>query len=136
MSEKASKPPTVFPVMKYQDAPAALGWLEAAFGLRRGMVVPGDGNAVAHAEMTIGAGGVMLGSLREPQPGDPWAVERQGVYVVVEDVDAHYATACAVGADIVEAINDTDYGSRQYSARDPEGHLWCFGTYRPGDDGD
>lgn len=29
------------------------------------------------------------------------------------------------------ALTDTDYGSRDYSARDPEGSLWSFGTYRP-----
>ena len=26
---------------------------------------------------------------------------------------------------------DTEYGSREYAARDPEGHFWSFGTYRP-----
>jgi uncharacterized glyoxalase superfamily protein PhnB len=26
---------------------------------------------------------------------------------------------------------DTGYGSRDYSAVDPEGYVWNFGTYRP-----
>ena len=30
------------------------------------------------------------------------------------------------------ALTDLDYGSRDFSVRDPEGNLWSFGTYRPG----
>ncbi len=47
------------------------------------------------------------------------------------DVDAYYARAQAAGALIVRPLADTDYGSREYSARDIEEHLWSFGTYRP-----
>jgi uncharacterized glyoxalase superfamily protein PhnB len=54
-----------------------------------------------------------------------------GVYVHVEDVEAHYAQARAAGAEIVRELADTSYGSREYLARDPEGNLWGFGTYRP-----
>jgi uncharacterized glyoxalase superfamily protein PhnB len=54
-----------------------------------------------------------------------------GIYVVVEDADAHCARARAAGAEIVDDLHDTDYGSRDYSARDPEGNMWYFGTYQP-----
>ena len=37
----------------------------------------------------------------------------------------------AAGAEIVMDLHDTDYGSREYMVRDPEGNLWSFGTYRP-----
>jgi len=53
------------------------------------------------------------------------------VYVVVGDPDAHHDRAKAAGAEIVAGLTDTDYGSRDYSARDPDGNLWSFGTYRP-----
>ena len=53
------------------------------------------------------------------------------MYVVIEDADAHYARAKAAGAEIVRELEDQDYGSRDYSARDFEGNLWSFGTYRP-----
>jgi uncharacterized glyoxalase superfamily protein PhnB len=56
----------------------------------------------------------------------------RGLYVYVEDVDAHHARAAAAGADIVRPLNDTSYGAREYSLRDPEGNLWSFGTYLPG----
>jgi uncharacterized glyoxalase superfamily protein PhnB len=54
--------------------------------------------------------------------------------VVVADLDAHCARARRAGARIVREPVDTDYGSRDYAARDPEGNLWSFGTYRPGVD--
>ena len=60
--------------------------------------------------------------------GDPAS---QGVYVAVEDADAHYERAKAAGAEIMREIENTDYGSREYTARDLEGHVWSFGTYRP-----
>jgi uncharacterized glyoxalase superfamily protein PhnB len=46
-------------------------------------------------------------------------------------VDAHYDRAKAAGAEIVVELRNTEYGSREYSARDPEGHVWHFGTYLP-----
>jgi uncharacterized glyoxalase superfamily protein PhnB len=51
--------------------------------------------------------------------------------VIVDDPDAHHARAVAAGAEIVLELHDQDYGSRDYSARDPEGYVWHFGTYRP-----
>ena len=35
------------------------------------------------------------------------------------------------GAEIVRELTDTDYGSHDFGVRDPEGHVWSFGTYRP-----
>jgi uncharacterized glyoxalase superfamily protein PhnB len=52
--------------------------------------------------------------------------------VAVDDPDAHHARAKAAGAVIMMELTDQDYGSREYAARDPEGNVWCFGTYRPG----
>jgi uncharacterized glyoxalase superfamily protein PhnB len=51
--------------------------------------------------------------------------------VGVDDVDAHDEQARAGGAQIVREIEDTDYGSREYPAPDPEGHVWSFGSSLP-----
>jgi len=76
---------------------------------------------------------IMLGSGKHgPGTDNPWDTAKQGIYVYVADVDAHYARAKAAGAEIVMELEDTDYGSRGYSVRDLEGHLWSFGTYHPG----
>src|SRR5204862_7272648 len=94
---------------------------------------PGPGRANAHAQIDPAAVVLALESAKHgPGTQHPLDAAKQGVYVYVEDVDAHYARAKAAGAEIVMELEDTDYGSRGYSVRDLEGHLWSFGTYRPG----
>ena len=127
--------PAIVPCLSYRDAPAAIAWLKEAFGFTENMVVPGPDGTIAHAQLALGNGMVMVGSERDDElqmriPCDLGGVT-QSIYVVVEDADAHYARAVAAGAEIVRELEDTPYGSRDYSARDPEGHLWNFGTYRP-----
>jgi uncharacterized glyoxalase superfamily protein PhnB len=114
--------PNIYPFMRFADADAALDWLSRVFGFEEHVVYRSDEGVVQHAEMSLGPGIVMFG------PGDPAS---QGVYVAVEDADAHYQRAKAAGAEITREIEDTDYGSREYTARDLEGHVWSFGTYRP-----
>jgi uncharacterized glyoxalase superfamily protein PhnB len=121
---------TFYPSLRYDDAPAAIEWLERAFGFEREMVVEEGEGRIAHAQLRYGDGMVMLGSERDdgwgPHAGRSW------VYVAVEDdVDAHYERAKAAGAEVVREPTDQDYGSRDYSVRDPEGNIWSFGTYRP-----
>lgn len=121
---------SLFPAMCYRDAPAAVDWLERAFGFVRHAVHDDGKGLIVHAELRFGNGMVMFGSARAPDPANPWT-EQDGVYCVVEDVDAHHARAAAAGAEILRPPADTPYGSREYTARDLEGRLWSFGTYRP-----
>jgi uncharacterized glyoxalase superfamily protein PhnB len=44
----------------------------------------------------------------------------------VPDVDAHYRAVVAAGAQVTSKPTDYSYGERQYSVRDPAGHLWTF----------
>ena len=123
--------PSIYPSLRYHDAAAAIEFLERAFGFERVMVVPGDGDTIVHAELRYGDGMVMLGSEAEDDRGYGRHAGQGWLYVVVDDADAHYERARAAGAEIVKELEDQDYGSRDYSARDPEGNLWSFGTYRP-----
>jgi uncharacterized glyoxalase superfamily protein PhnB len=50
--------------------------------------------------------------------------------VVTDDPDGLHDRALKAGATIVQELRETDYGSRDFAARDPEGNLWSFGTYR------
>jgi uncharacterized glyoxalase superfamily protein PhnB len=50
----------------------------------------------------------------------------------VDDPDAFHDRARAAGAEIVCPLIDQDYGSRDFTLRDPGGHLWAFGTYDMG----
>jgi uncharacterized glyoxalase superfamily protein PhnB len=119
--------PTVFPILLYDDAEAAIKFLTEAFGAERHAVYTGDGGSVQHAELRLGNGVVMLGS----STAEMRATKGAGVYVAVEDLDAHCARARAAGAEIIRELSDTDYGSREYAAKDPEGNAWYFGTYQP-----
>ena len=129
---------TVIPTLRYKDAAAAIVWLCEAFGFEKHRVVPGENGAIAHAQLVFGNGMIMLGSARDDEFGNfqqpPSSVEGvvfQSPYIIVEDVDKHYARAIAAGATVVMALKDEDYGGRDYSCRDPEGFLWNFGTYDP-----
>ena len=126
--------PRIHPVIRYQDAHRALDWLGRAFGFETRVVHDGPNGSVAHAEMTFGSSVIGFSSVRDVDPGNPWTLVKQGVYVSLTDVDAHHDRAAAAGAAIVRPLRDEDYGSRDYSARDPEGHLWGYGTYRMIDD--
>jgi uncharacterized glyoxalase superfamily protein PhnB len=123
----------IFPGLRYKDAPAAIEWLGEAFGFERRQVVDGPDGTLAHAELQLGPGMIMLSSDKEDVFGS--RIGQGWVYVVIDDPDGHYARAKAAGAEIVMELTDTDYGSRDYSARDPEGNIWSFGTYLPGRDG-
>lgn len=128
--------PNIFPVLRYRDASAAVDFLATAFGFERRMVTPGPDGTIVHAELGLGPGTIMLGPAGGAEtsgelPSETRAVA-QGPYVYVADVEAHHARAKAAGAEIAQALYDTDYNSREYAARDPEGLVWSFGTYLPG----
>lgn len=131
MSEQAH--PNIFPTLHYRDASAAIDWLVRAFGFQEHAVYRDNDGVVMHAQLLLGAGMIMLGQTREGagegKPNSP--DDSRGIYVVVDDPDAHHARAREAGAQIVREPTDQDYGGRDYSARDLEGHLWSFGTYDP-----
>ena len=138
-----STAPNIYPALGYRHAKAAIRWLCDAFGFEERMVHPGEDLEVVHAELSLGPGIIMLGSQREDAPtagevasqsaGDELDFKRIPftIYIAIGDVDAHCERARAAGAEIVRELTDTDYGSREYSARDLEGNIWSFGTYHP-----
>ena len=125
--------PTMVPYFGYRDAAAALRWLAEAFGFEERQAYAAPDGTVMHAEMAFGGGVVMIGTGEPPPEGDAAATSPtgHGVYVVVDDVDAHHERAEAAGARIVYGPEDTEFGTRRYRALDPEGYEWSFGTYSP-----
>jgi uncharacterized glyoxalase superfamily protein PhnB len=105
---------TFYPGLLYADADAAIEWLERTFGFER--------REVHRAEDESGIG-------REPFRSLP--AGKRLVYCATDGVEAFYERAREAGAEIALELSDTDYGSRDFTARDPEGTLWSFGTYRP-----
>jgi uncharacterized glyoxalase superfamily protein PhnB len=126
---------TIIPALRYGDAGAALRWLGQAFGAQERVAYRGEDGAIHHAELEIEGQLIMLGQYSGKgwlggEPPNPLA-STVSLYVVVSDPDAHHARAAEAGATVVRELEDTDYGSREYSVRDPEGNLWSFGTYDP-----
>jgi uncharacterized glyoxalase superfamily protein PhnB len=124
-------PPQVWPTLRARDARGLIRFLVDAFGFEE-VMVSAEGDVVHHAQLRWPpGGGIMLGSVRD-DPQDPWPLQPGtfGGYAVTEDPDALCARAVAAGAELVQEVRDTDYGSRDFLVRDPEGNRWSFGTYR------
>ena len=107
-------------------------------GSRRHLVATSETGVVHYAQLSFGDAMLMLAQVRDTaldqymkQPDEIGGAETQGCYFRVSDVDAHYARSKAAGADIVLDIQDDAFGGRSYACRDPEGHIWNFGTYDP-----
>ncbi|MEU0374239.1 VOC family protein [Streptomyces sp. NPDC006283] len=126
--------PSICPTLVYADAKAAIRQLTEAFGFVEHAVYENEDGGIAHAELTHGTGMVMLGSKGTGSEFDTLMKDAgpAGVFVHVDDVDAHHARAAEHGVEIVTPPTDQDYGSRDYMARDLEGNIWSFGTYAPG----
>ena len=130
MNDK-TPPPQVWPTLRARDARALIRFLVDAFGFEA-TAVYGDGDSVEHAELSWPpGGGVMLGSVRDSDSDDGWSLTPGGfgAYVVTNEPDALFARATAAGAEVLTGLHDTDYGSRDFAVRDPEGNRWSFGTY-------
>ncbi|HZT46358.1 MAG TPA: VOC family protein [Hyphomicrobiaceae bacterium] len=128
---------TIVPTLRCRDVPAAMDWLCKAFAFEPHFTVTGEDGAVRYAELTYGDGMVMLGPAEEApgsvmtQPTATGGAETQICYLFVADPRAHCDRARAAGAEIILGIDDEASGGRGYSCRDPEGHVWSFGTYDP-----
>lgn len=134
--------PTIVPCLRYLNCPAAIDFLCDAFGFTRAMVMadPADPTLIHHAQLEHGGGMIMLGSTRPGATQDRFGWKTpteaggitQCVYVVVADPDAHHAMAVQASATILDAPHDNEgYPGRSYTARDPEGNVWDFGSYAP-----
>ena len=125
----------IHPVARYADARAVISFFERAFGFTPRAVYDAPDGSVAHAELAFGSGTIGLSSAGPIDPANVWTTVREGVYVTVANPDQHHARAVAAGARIERPLKDTDYGSREYTARDSDGRLWSFGTYAMADEG-
>jgi uncharacterized glyoxalase superfamily protein PhnB len=124
--------------MRYRDVAAAVEWLCSAFGFEKQTVALSDTGTVLYAQLTYGNAMLMLAPVRDTsvdqfmkQPDEIGGAETQSCYFVVGDIDAHHARATAAGAQVVLDLDEDGSGGRGYSCRDPEGHIWSFGTHDP-----
>jgi uncharacterized glyoxalase superfamily protein PhnB len=130
----------LIPSLRYKDAPAAIAWLEKAFGVVRHAVYDGPDGTVAHAELTFGGSGmIMMGSATNPSPnaayyatpGEIGGRVTSPLYLVAEDCEPLWVSAKAAGAEVVMELQEMSYGGKAFTVRDPEGYLWSVGEYDP-----
>jgi uncharacterized glyoxalase superfamily protein PhnB len=117
----------IAPYLGYEDPAAALDWLARAFGFRERFRHADENGTINHAEMELGDGMIMLANpgadFRSPRSlGGATVV----VHVYVDDIEAHCERAKAAGAEVGREPSERPYGTMQYSATDPEGHVWLF----------
>lgn len=137
MSKDPTGGSTIMPTMRYRDAHAAIEWLCSVLGFSKHVVYDGPNGTVGHAELVLGNGMIMLGSEKDDEYGNGFktpgelGAETRSAYVVVADAEAVWERARAAGAAVVRPIQNTEYGSREFTLKDPEGHSWSVGTYDP-----
>jgi uncharacterized glyoxalase superfamily protein PhnB len=137
----------IVPFIGYEDAAAAIEWLERAFGFRenRDARHEGEDGTIGHAELELAGATIYLSTptadyasprrLQETCDAarrsydNPWVID--GHFVEVDDVDAHCERARAAGATILREPEEPGIGVRIYTAEDVEGHRWMFGQRSP-----
>jgi uncharacterized glyoxalase superfamily protein PhnB len=133
----------VVPMFSYEDVGRAADWIAGAFGFEEIGRWSDESGRVTHVNMELDGGMIMLGypssDYESPKHHAEVCVQARtwrktpyvvdGVYVSVDDIDAHYARARAAGATILSELEDNPgVGQRQYRAEDLEGHRWMFAT--------
>ena len=116
----------ITPYLLYEDGETAIEFLTRAFGFREVDRTTGGAGGM-HAELEAPGGGRIY--LGQPPSGfeNPSKVGRTSLlYVLVDDLDAHFERARDAGAEIVEEPADQPYSDRRYGCRDLQGHEWFF----------
>ncbi|MGZ4290422.1 MAG: VOC family protein [Gaiellaceae bacterium] len=130
------------PFLGYEDAAASIDWLCAAFGAteNRDARQTGSDGTIMHAELEIEGSTIFLSTpsgyvasrhhrdsceIERAMHDNPWVID--GLFVEVDDVDAHHARAEEQGATIVRGLDEPGVGFRLYTAEDIAGHRWMFG---------
>ena len=127
--------------LMYRDASQAIAWLCKVFGFTEHAVYRGNNDTILHAELALGGGMIMLGSLDKNDdsayrrlirhPDEIGGAGTMSINIIVQDADAAYALAKANGAKILLDIEDKHYGGRGFTCGDLEGYIWNIGTYDP-----
>lgn len=127
--------PALIPVLRFKRGTRSIDWLCEAFGFERSAVYADDDGTVHHAELSLGRQLVMGGSDQSEGSEFKRLAHPAGcamTYVALDgDLAVHCERARAAGATIEMELAEKEYGGADYTARDPEGNLWTFGTYVP-----
>jgi uncharacterized glyoxalase superfamily protein PhnB len=119
--------PRVSPYLLYEDAAAAIDYLQRTFGFELRLTQIGAAGR-PHNEILLGEDGlVMVGQAGEafssPRTLDVFPASM--VHVYVDDVESLHARARNAGGDVTD-LELSSVGDRRFTATDPEGQVWVF----------
>jgi uncharacterized glyoxalase superfamily protein PhnB len=124
----------LYPIVTYNDPDRAIEWLVQSFGMKIAQLDRSEDGSVSHAELSFNGAILMLGTnlgdhaAHESKNPDP---RRSGIYLYVDNIDELFTRCTEAGVEFMRHLQETDYGSREFSAVDLEDNGWHFGTYRP-----
>lgn len=131
----------IIPSIGYQDAKKAIKWLCDAFNFNENVVYKTEDGKIAHAQLTYKGNMIMLGSSDSGSeysklirhPSEIGGFVTQSPYIIIDDeeIEAHYENAKTHGAEMLHELKSEDYGGKNYTCKDLEGHIWNFGSYDP-----
>jgi uncharacterized glyoxalase superfamily protein PhnB len=119
--------PRVSPYLLYEDAAAAIDYLQRTFGFELRLTQIGAAGR-SHNELLLGEDGlVMLGQAGEafssPRTLDIFPASM--IHIYVEDVESSHARARGAGAEVTD-LELSPAGDRRFTATDPEGQIWVL----------
>ena len=122
----------VTPYLIVEGAAEALRFYQRAFGAIERLRLPGPGDTVGHAEITIDDALIMLADpfpemgARSPQTlgGSPVSL-----HLYVTEVDTRFQQAIDAGATVLQPVKNQFYGDRSGMLQDPFGHVWTLATH-------
>jgi uncharacterized glyoxalase superfamily protein PhnB len=126
------------PILRYEDARKAIDWLRNVFGFKVFLEVPGKSGAIEHARLTLGDNMIMVASLGRDgdfensflSPSKIGGVT-QCTSLYVEDPEIIYKMAVENGAQIIDEIEDFQFGGKTFSCKDIESHIWVITSHNP-----
>jgi PhnB protein len=115
-----------------QGAAAAIDFYKKVFGATESLRMPMPDGRIGHAELKIGDSVLMLADeFPEAEAISPKTLggTTVGLMIYVDDADAMFNKAVAMGAKVKKPLADQFYGDRNGTVEDPWGHKWTISTH-------
>jgi PhnB protein len=124
---------SITPYLIIKGAAAAIEFYKKAFGAVEAVRMGQPDGRVGHAELKFGDSFVMMAD-EHPEVGvvSPQSLGNTpvGLMFYVDDCDAVFNRAVALGAKVEKPLVDQFYGDRNGTLIDPFGHKWTIGTHK------